>query len=270
MREIIIIISSISIIAYIFHWYILMGTKHFEYTFKNQNRLFLNSLYISVLLSICAIIIVKYQYNEIDPLMMLISIFGISAILIKIIFKGKKNKLDKEIIEIKKDDYEIISEVDTLGVETYTVNSYMKLKRDYKDSIVIFNITPPNEKKDLIMEVEKHIEKDIEYYLCTNYMYKKIKKLEWINLLFNIYVALYFVYGYTVIATKDFYIMHQQLSDENGGFIAGPILYLLGNFGFKTTRNGGDSFTKFIHFICGIMYIFSIIFMIMITLNELI
>lgn len=263
MENVRMIIGGLGGLLFLLQMYILMGSKHFKFTFINSNKLYSYLGYISLLLSIIAIMIGEYLYNKLDLLLILVIIFNVFNIIVKAIFKfmKKKNTQNDEFISVKSGEYEISSDISVMGFDMIdnsvimSAKSIMKLRKENKETFILFQITPPKDNKNIVMSVKKCKENNFEYYLCTSYMYEERSLIDWLGFLFNIYVILVFVYGCIRIMNLYFTIDGIVNNDNILSFAAIPVGYFLFNFGFKSTKNGKDGFNKFFHYLFGLLYI---------------
>ncbi len=259
MSNIIILITIIGVSMLVFQFYFLIDKKHFLLTFKYSNIIIKVLLFLSFIFGLASIILALLYKDITLPrevvfvLGGLIVVFSLLSLLSKALWNKNSNKYD--IVLLQKDEYKIVSTSSLVGgIEM--VRNYLVTTINGEEKTILFNGIAPKGDKDIYIKYYVSDE-DKDVLVANTYMNAKPTKFEVFDFILTMYVLGLFIYGlYSMCSYSGGFPIPEKIniSFPYNGCPLG-IGYFIFRFAFLSTKNGENSFVKFLHYIFMIFYL---------------
>ena len=254
MENVIGILGSISFLGLIINIYLLLSEIRLNFIFSNYYKLLKLDLLITFISGLLMITLSYTLYNYFDYIIILSTVWSF-IYLILLLFN---NNNEGNVILLKASEFSVYSDLDIVGISPYVISLYnvknvLKTKLNDKDTYIVFSGTSINENNDVYV---KYLETNEDGILKgISYKYRKNNLLSLIDLVTVWFVILTMVYGYFGTFKAALAYGLPLPSDSPFKYIGIGCGFFIFHFGYRSTKNGKDSFTKFWHFVSLIAYV---------------
>lgn len=247
------IISSLAILLLILHGYLILGEKHFNFTFKNYYKIYNLLLLPCFVSSIIGLLLDLMMYNYLDYFLIMSSVWSV-ILIIASFFKDNEHK----ILYIKKGTFSVSTEIELIAADFessyYEAKSYIQTEINNETKYIIFSGIAPKETDSFYVNYTED-RKNPNILIAGTFKNEKTTLSSWLDFIITMSVIVMMVYGYsqaTIYGIKNGFPIPE---DSPFKFVAIGAAYFIFHFGSRKLRYGTDSFTKFWYFVSLICYI---------------
>ena len=188
-----IILAYIAGASWLFGAYILMGKKHFYFTFKYFKEIFFVCAAVTLSTGCLEIWLGKLLYDRVDFILgmaeaVLLVLFVFIAVVPLI---WPQDRPVDELIELKAGEYDVASDTKVFwvtGKATYYVISAIKFNINGEEIICEWEGTMPDKSKDILVRFRKQVVVGLEKKSIVNWKYKKVDYKNWLGLGFALFM----------------------------------------------------------------------------------